>query len=224
MWIIESILLAIAMAMDAFAVSITNGLSEPNMKKRKVLAIAITFGAFQGLMPLIGFLVGSVFEKWIAYFVPVIGFVILTYLGINMIRGALKCECEECKPIIGLKVNYRYNDIESAILLYAMNNIGYQTFTQNHVSYFDHDYNGYLSDHVDNNNLNLSYYFGEIAPWIDHVAKSLITRDKYDHVEGSATNYFNGISQLRLILYDGNYESLKSNANNCVCYNIKHLR
>ena len=103
MWIIESILLAIAMAMDAFAVSITNGLSEPNMKKRKVLAIAITFGSFQGLMPLIGFLVGSVFEKWIAYFVPVIGFVILTYLGINMIRGALKHECEECKPIIGLK-------------------------------------------------------------------------------------------------------------------------
>ena len=103
MWIIESILLAIAMAMDAFAVSITNGLSEPNMKKRKVLAIAITFGVFQGLMPLIGFLVGSLFEKWITFFVPIIGFVILTYLGINMIKGALKCECEECKPIIGFK-------------------------------------------------------------------------------------------------------------------------
>lgn len=103
-----------------------------------------------------------------------------------------------------------------------MNNSGYQTFTQNHVSYFDHDYNGYLSDYAENKNLNLSYYFGEIAPWIDHVAKSLITRDKYDHVEESATNYFNGISQLRLILYDGSYESLKSHANNCVCYNISN--
>ena len=103
MWIIESILLAIAMAMDAFAVSVTNGLSEPNMKRRKVLIIALTFGTFQALMPLIGFLVGSIFEKWINYFVPIIGFLILTYLGINMIRGALKCECEECKPIIGVK-------------------------------------------------------------------------------------------------------------------------
>ena len=89
--------------MDAFAVSVTNGLSEPNMKKRKVIAIALTFGIFQGIMPLIGFLVGSIFEQWINYFVPVIGFVILTYLGVNMIIGALKCECEECKPIIGLK-------------------------------------------------------------------------------------------------------------------------
>ena len=103
MWIIESILLAIAMAMDAFAVSVTNGLSEPNMKRRKVLIIALTFGTFQALMPLIGFLVGSIFEKWINYFVPIIGFLILTYLGINMIRGALKCECVECKPIIGVK-------------------------------------------------------------------------------------------------------------------------
>ena len=102
-----------------------------------------------------------------------------------------------------------------------MNDIVFDSFTQNHVSYFDHDYNSYFSEHHnDVNNLNLTHYFGESAPWIDHIVKTLITKDKYDHVEGRATNYFNGISQLRLILYDGNYESLRTHPNNCVCYNI----
>ncbi len=103
MWVIESVLLAIAMAMDAFAVSVTNGLTEPNMKKRKMLLIAFVFGAFQAIMPLAGYLVGSIFEKWINYFVPVIGFIILSYLGINMIKEALSKDEEESKPIIGVK-------------------------------------------------------------------------------------------------------------------------
>lgn len=103
MWIIESILLAIAMAMDAFALSITNGLTEPNMKKKKMLLIGIVFGGFQALMPLMGYLVGSIFEKWINYFVPVIGFIILTYLGIHMIKEACSSYEEDTKPIIGFK-------------------------------------------------------------------------------------------------------------------------
>lgn len=103
MWVLEAFLLACAMAMDAFSVSITNGLTEPNMKKRKLLTIALVFGLFQGLMPLVGFLVGSIFQKWIEIFVPIIGFGVLCYLGVNMIVGACKHKNEENKSIVGAK-------------------------------------------------------------------------------------------------------------------------
>ena len=103
LWIPEAILLGCAMAMDAFSVSITNGLAEPNMKKKKLILIALVFGLFQGVMPLIGYLVGSLFQQWIELFVPIIGFGVLTYLGINMIVGACKKKEEETKPVIGVK-------------------------------------------------------------------------------------------------------------------------
>ena len=59
-WIVQSILLSFSLAMDATAVSMTNGLVEPQMKKKKMLLIAAMFGIFQGIMPLIGYLCGSI--------------------------------------------------------------------------------------------------------------------------------------------------------------------
>ncbi len=81
------------MAMDAFSVSVANGLREPAMGKNKVLAIAGVFGGFQGAMPLLGWLcVRTVvsffkaFEKW----TPVVGFVLLLFIGVKMIVEAVK--------------------------------------------------------------------------------------------------------------------------------------
>ena len=76
MWILilESFLLGVGLAMDAFSVSLANGLHEPKMHKRKALLIATVFGVFQGLMPLIGWICVhtlaeqfAIFEKFIPY-------------------------------------------------------------------------------------------------------------------------------------------------------------
>ena len=55
-FVVNSILLGVGLAMDAFSVSMANGLNEPNMKKRKMLGIAGTFGVFQALMPMVGWI------------------------------------------------------------------------------------------------------------------------------------------------------------------------
>ncbi|MBE6137240.1 MAG: manganese efflux pump [Erysipelotrichaceae bacterium] len=98
-WIVQSILLSFSLAMDATAVSMTNGLVEPQMKKKKMLLIAAMFGIFQGIMPLIGYLCGSIFEKWIANVVPIIGFIILSFIGGKMIYEAIKHGDEEKKDL-----------------------------------------------------------------------------------------------------------------------------
>ena len=63
--IITGLGLGIGLAMDAFAVSMSNGLKENNMKIAKMLLIALTFAIFQGVMPLIGYFVGHSFIKYI---------------------------------------------------------------------------------------------------------------------------------------------------------------
>ena len=83
-WIIEEILLGISLSMDAFAVSLTNGLENPSIKKKKIILIALTFGIFQGFMPLIGYLLCLPFEKYLKTIIPIVGFVILLLLSINM--------------------------------------------------------------------------------------------------------------------------------------------
>ena len=56
MFFINSILLGIGLAMDAFSVSLANGLNEPNMKKKKMFGVSGIFGIFQGVMPMIGWI------------------------------------------------------------------------------------------------------------------------------------------------------------------------
>ena len=63
MSIVELLLLAVGLSMDAFAVSIGNGLSMKGISLKKALPIALSFGLFQALMPLIGYFLGSAFES-----------------------------------------------------------------------------------------------------------------------------------------------------------------
>lgn len=91
--IVTSILLGVGLAMDACAVSLTNGLNEPKMPTRKALLIAFMFGLFQALMPMIGWtcvnLVVDSFAEFAKY-VPYIAFVLLAVIGGKMLYDGIK--------------------------------------------------------------------------------------------------------------------------------------
>ena len=70
MGLIELLLLAVGLAMDAFAVSVCKGLAAGKVTKKEFLLCGIWFGSFQGMMPFIGYLVGSRFEKPITMVAP----------------------------------------------------------------------------------------------------------------------------------------------------------
>ena len=83
-FIFNSILLGVGLAMDAFSVSLANGLSEPNMKKRKMCGIAGVFALFQALMPMIGWVcVHTVVQYFEAFeaFIPWIALGLLLFIG-----------------------------------------------------------------------------------------------------------------------------------------------
>lgn len=97
--IVNGCMLGFGLAMDAFSVSLANGLNEPKMNKKKMLGVSGTFALFQGLMPLIGwFLVTrltSVFNA-IQGFIPWAALALLLFIGGKMLYEGLKpCECEE---------------------------------------------------------------------------------------------------------------------------------
>lgn len=107
MFILTSIFLGIALAMDAFSVSVVNGLNEPNMKTSKKIIIPLVFGLFQLLMPLIGYIcVHTLAEKFEAFAnaTPYIAFGLLLIIGIKMIiDGCLKKD-DDSEIITSLKM------------------------------------------------------------------------------------------------------------------------
>lgn len=95
MEVVEYILIAIALAMDAFAVAIGKGLSVKRILPRHALCLALWFGGFQALMPLAGYLLGSSFASVVKAFDHWIAFGLLLLIGGNMIRESLGSE-EKC--------------------------------------------------------------------------------------------------------------------------------
>ncbi|MGL5346544.1 MAG: manganese efflux pump MntP family protein [Peptostreptococcaceae bacterium] len=89
---------AIALSMDAFAVSITKGMTLRNLSKKISVKIALAFGIFQGGMPLIGWLLGISFEGYIKSVDHWIALVLLGFLGLRMIIEFIKSQREE-QPI-----------------------------------------------------------------------------------------------------------------------------
>ena len=85
MGIIELVLISVGLAMDAFAVSIGNGLSMKKSSPKAALAIAFSFGLFQALMPTIGYFLGSAFESVISEFDHYIALIFLGFIGGKMI-------------------------------------------------------------------------------------------------------------------------------------------
>ena len=98
LFLFNSILLGIGLAMDAFSVSLVNGLNEPKMSRIRLCEIAGVFAFFQAFMPMTGwFLVKSIADKFTAFqkFIPWIALLLLLYIGINMLREGIKNDGEE---------------------------------------------------------------------------------------------------------------------------------
>ncbi len=101
MFFFNSLLLGVGLAMDAFSVSLANGLNEPKMKKRRQAFIAGVFAFFQFIMPMAGFFcvhtVASffgIFEK----FIPWIALALLGFIGGKMLFEGIKAKDEEVNP------------------------------------------------------------------------------------------------------------------------------
>ena len=97
----NSILLGVGLAMDAFSVSLANGLNEPKMRSRKMAGIAGVFGVFQGLMPLIGWLcIHTVVQYFQAFekLIPWIALGLLGYIGGKMLLEGLRGGEEDQEP------------------------------------------------------------------------------------------------------------------------------
>ena len=95
MWIFEAFMLAVGLSMDAFAVSVCKGLSMKKATLKHGMICGGWFGSFQALMPLMGYLLGSLFAVYIRRFDHWIAFGLLAFIGINMLREAFSKE-EEC--------------------------------------------------------------------------------------------------------------------------------
>jgi len=101
---LNSIMLGIGLAMDAFSVSLANGLNEARMKKGRMCLMAGVFSGFQFIMPMIGwFCVHTFVHYFTAFekFIPWIALVLLCYTGGKMLIEGIKCgDCEECEGAV----------------------------------------------------------------------------------------------------------------------------
>ena len=104
MGILEVLLTGVGLSMDAAAVDMTNGLNEPKMRLTKILLIALFFGVFQGVMPLIGYFAGTLFAEAVASIAPYVALVLLGFIGGKMIYEALKKSKEEEETVKNLSV------------------------------------------------------------------------------------------------------------------------
>lgn len=105
MGIVELLLIAVGLSMDAFAVSVCKGLSMTKLNMKHATVIAFFFGGFQAMMPLFGWFLGSRFQKYIVNFDHWIAFALLVFIGGQMILESLKEETqvEERGDILKIK-------------------------------------------------------------------------------------------------------------------------
>ena len=87
---IELLLMGVGLAMDAFAVSVCKGLGMKKLNKKQAVVIGLYFGGFQALMPLVGWILGIQFQKYITSIDHWIAFILLGFIGGKMILEAVK--------------------------------------------------------------------------------------------------------------------------------------
>ena len=105
--IVMGVCLGFGLAMDAFSVSLANGLNEPCMRKGKMTVVAGTFAVFQFLMPLVGWICVSTVARYFTFFqtaVPYIALVLLCYIGGKMLIESIKEGDKECCEMSPVKV------------------------------------------------------------------------------------------------------------------------
>lgn len=88
--VIELFLLGVGLSMDAFAISVCKGLGMRKLNKKQALIIGLYFGGFQALMPFVGWLLGSQFQKYITSIDHWIAFILLGFIGGKMMIEAVR--------------------------------------------------------------------------------------------------------------------------------------
>ena len=99
----DIILLAIGVSMDAFAVSIAKGLATQQLRPKHYASVALWFGGFQALMPIVGYFLGVNFASIVENFDHWIAFGLLVLIGLNMIREAIWGEEESQDSNFGVR-------------------------------------------------------------------------------------------------------------------------
>ena len=94
---------AVGLSMDAFAVAVCKGLATPKITVRKAALVGLWFGGFQGLMPAVGYLIGFRFQDKITSLDHWIAFILLLFIGGNMIRESLSGEEESANDSLAFK-------------------------------------------------------------------------------------------------------------------------
>jgi putative Mn2+ efflux pump MntP len=141
---ISLVLISIGLAMDAFAVSLTEGLAMKKLKKRNIFKIALVFGGFQAIMPYIGWRVGGVFSEKISQYDYIITTILLLFVGGKMIfDGWQEQECEvkgKCEissnlfllgfatSIDALAIGFSFSLVPNLDIYYSIEMIGMITF------------------------------------------------------------------------------------------------
>ena len=104
-FVTTSVLLGVGLAMDAFSVSLANGLNEPKMKKGRICQIAGVFAVFQALMPMIGWICVHTILRYFQFFEKLIPWIALGLLGFiggkMLLEGIRQGDSEEEKPAVG---------------------------------------------------------------------------------------------------------------------------
>ena len=98
MFFVNSLLMGVGLAMDAFSVSVANGLADPRMRRGKHLTIAVTFAVFQAAVPLFGwFFVHTILSwfSWLEGLIPWISLVLLSVIGGKMIYESARRDCDK---------------------------------------------------------------------------------------------------------------------------------
>ncbi|MBQ9674116.1 MAG: manganese efflux pump [Ruminococcus sp.] len=103
MGLIEILLLAVGLSMDAFAVSVCKGLAMKKVTFGKCAVCGIWFGAFQAIMPMAGYLLGAGFTGYITAVTPWIAFVLLGLIGGNMVKESMSKEGDKSNDDLGFK-------------------------------------------------------------------------------------------------------------------------
>lgn len=103
MGFLEILLIGVGLAMDAFAVSVCKGLAMKKLDKKKAIIVGFYFGLFQGGMPVLGYFLGSTFESLITQIDHWIAFILLSFIGGNMLKESLSKECETSNDKVDFK-------------------------------------------------------------------------------------------------------------------------
>ncbi len=104
--LMELFILAVGLSMDAFAVSVCKGLAMKKITLKKVSIVGLWFGFFQGLMPLIGYILGSQFAEYVNAFAHWIAFALLLLIGGNMIKESFSKEEEKENDSLAIGVMF----------------------------------------------------------------------------------------------------------------------